>query len=224
MFYPMETRGHDFSKLIGGTIVIFGLLLLLQNIGFGLFGTLITLFWVAAFTLGGIAFLYVFILDQNNWWALIPGFALLGLAMLVGLGLIAPRYAEIVGAPIFLGSISLGFLAIYVVRRGYWWAIIPGGILMSIASMVFLEVAFPGTEWVGVMFLGMAATFVLLMILPTGQQMTWALIPAGIFFLLGAFLLLPSFGEAPMAILGTLGPLALVVVGVYVLFRALRSK
>ena len=103
-------------------------------------------FWVAAFAIGGVAFLYVFIRDQNNWWALIPGSSLLGLAILVGLGVVAPAYADVVGAPIFMGSIGLGFWAVYAVQRENWWAIIPGGVLMSIAAMIFLEEAFPGPE------------------------------------------------------------------------------
>ena len=47
------------------------------------------------------------------------------------------------------------------------------------------------------MFWGMAATFVLLAILPTMEgRMYWAFIPAVVLFLLGAFFLLPSLARA----------------------------
>lgn len=218
-------KSKDVSLIVGGFLIIIGLVLLLQNFGFIELGGILTLFWAAAFAVGGAIFIYVFVRDQNNWWALIPGFALFGLAMLVGMGLFAPDYADIIGAPIFMGTLGLGFFAVYAARRENWWAIIPGGVLISIAAMIFLEEAFPGPEWVGVMFWGMAATFALLAILPIQQEkMYWAFIPAGVLFLLGAFFLLPSLGTTPFVILSILGPLAMVGAGLYILYRILRSE
>ncbi len=218
-------KSKDISLIVGGFLIIIGLVLLLQNFGFVELGGILTLFWASAFAVGGAIFIYVFIRDQNNWWALIPGFALLGLAIMIGLDLIAPAYADTLGAPIFMGTLSLGFLAVYAAKRENWWAIIPGGVLMSIAAMIFLEAAFPGPEWVGVMFWGMALTFALLAILPVQQEkMYWAFIPAVVLFLLGAFFLLPSLGTTPFTILTILGPLAMVGAGLFILYRILRNK
>ncbi len=218
-------KNKDISLIVGGFLIVMGLVLLLQNFGFVMFGALLTLFWASAFAIGGAIFITVFIRDQNNWWALIPGFTLLGLAIMVGFDLIASDYASVLGAPIFMASIGLGFFAVYAAQRENWWAIIPGGVLMSIAAMIFLEEAFPGPEWVGVMFWGMAATFALLAILPVQQEkMHWAFIPAVVLFLIGAFFLLPSLGTTPFTILSILGPIAMVGFGLYILYRIVRPK
>ena len=33
----------------------------------------------------------------------------------------------------FLGTIGLSFWVIYLTRRDFWWAVIPGGALMTLA-------------------------------------------------------------------------------------------
>jgi len=218
-------KGKDISLIVGGFLILLGLMLLLQNFGFTVFGSIMALIWASAFFVGGMVFIYVYVRDQKNWWALIPGFALLGLGIMIGFDLVAPTYAESLGAPIFMGSLGLGFWAIYAVQREQWWAIIPGGVMMSIAAMIFLEETFPGPEWVGVMFWGMAATFLLLAVFPVQKErMYWAFIPAIVLFLLGSFFLLPSLGMLPFNILSILGPLALVGFGLFILYRILRPK
>lgn len=207
---------RTYSNLIWGALLILaGVVFLLQSFGFINLNAIWGGFWALAFLVAGLAFLIVFLRDNEQWWALIPGFSLLGLGTLVGLGLINDALASKFGAPLFLGAIGLGFWAVYLVRRENWWAIIPGGVLFSIAAMIGLEPILGDTAMVGVMFLGMALTFVLVALLPNPHgRMSWAFIPAGVLLILGVFMTAGS-----MKLLAILGPLALIVGGGFLLFR-----
>lgn len=202
---------------IGFLLVIAGLLLLLQNLG--VFGDVLThAVWALLFGLGGLAFLVVFALDREQWWALIPGLTLLGLAILVGFGERLGAW----GAALFLASIGLSFWLIFVTRPDYWWAIIPGGSLFSVAALVALE---EGTRvkdevTVGVMFLGLAITFVLVYLLPGArEERRWAVIPAGVLAVMGVLMMLTLGG-----LINYVWPLALIIGGGIVLWRALRMR
>ena len=118
---------------LGLLLVALGVVFLLQN--FGVLSGIANLVWVVLFGLGGLAFLWVFITNNEQWWALIPGFTLLGLAGLIGFG---DRLGEWAAA-LFLAAIGLSFWLIYAVRRDFWWAIIPGGALFSVALLVALS-------------------------------------------------------------------------------------
>jgi hypothetical protein len=207
------------------TQIIFGLLLiaagvmfLLQNLGY--LGNALAYFWAVAFVIGGGAFLYVYALDRpKQWWALIPGFALVGIGLLIGLSEIAPRWGDELGAPIFLALLSAGFWVVFFENREHWWALIPGGVILSLALFVGLEALFPGTDLVGVFFLGMGATFLGLSILPSADgSLRWALIPAGVLLLMGFIFLATA-----LAVFRYLGPGVLVLAGIYLVVRNLSG-
>jgi hypothetical protein len=85
----------------------------------------------------GLPFLLIFIMDRQQWWALIPGMTMSGIAVAVfmeGIGLIE---GEAVGG-IVVGGISLGFLSIYMIDRRQWWALIPGGVMGTVAFFLLL--------------------------------------------------------------------------------------
>lgn len=105
-------------------------------------------------------------------------------------------------------------------RREQWWAIIPGGVLWSIAAMLIMEPIMGDENMVGVMFFGMAVTFVLVALLgqPRGK-MNWAYIPAGVMLILAVFL---SAGSAQW--LSLVFPIALIVGGGFLLLRNALSK
>ncbi len=93
--------------------------MLLQR--FNIFSGAVDIFWGAIFLVGGAYFLYRFALDmRGEWWALIPGFALIG----VGASIVLPGQWSGFS---FLGFLGISFLAIYLSNRQRWWAIIPGG-------------------------------------------------------------------------------------------------
>ncbi len=206
--------------LWGGLLIVAGIGLLLQNLGLVNLNWLWDAFWTLLFAVGGLAFLAVFLRDNENWWALIPGFTLLGLSGLIGLSLVSESLAGRIGAPLFLGSIGLGFWAVYAVRRDQWWAVIPGGVLFSVAALTFLEPLLPEPLGVSVMFFGMALTFLLVALLPTPQgRMTWAFIPSGVLFVIGLFMAFSSFSAQFVTLAAVVGPLALIIAGGYLLYR-----
>ncbi|PKO23479.1 MAG: hypothetical protein CVU38_03765 [Chloroflexi bacterium HGW-Chloroflexi-1] len=196
---------------LGVLLIVLGVLFLLQN--FGILGGLENLVWVMLFGLGGLAFLRVFVTNNEHWWAIIPGFTLLGLAALIGLG---DRLGAL-GGVLFLGAIGLSFWVIYILKRDFWWAVIPGGTLFTLALVAGLSEALPGVEVGGVFFLGLAATFGLLYFVPTpGGRLSWALIPAGVLGIMGV-LLVAAAGN----LIGWIWPAALILSGGYLVFRTL---
>ena len=169
------------------------------------------LIWLTLFGLGGLVFLWVFISNNENWWAIIPGFTLLGLAALIGFG---DRMGALGGA-LFLGAIGLSFWVIYILKRDFWWAIIPGGTLFTLALVAGLSEWLPGLEVGGIFFLGLAATFGLLYLIRTPEgRMKWALIPAGVLGIMGLCII-----AAAGNLIGWIWPAALILGGGYLIFR-----
>jgi hypothetical protein len=215
--------------VLGIVLIALGALALLQNLGiFNLFdllpyisiepgdvvGTvLVTLMFAGA----GLTFLVVFVANlHRNWWAVIPGFTLMGLAALIMFG---DRMGAAAPA-IFLGAIGLSFLVIYLVRREFWWAIIPAGVLLTLAVMISLTSSVTGNAMLGpaLLFFGLAATFLLVFLLPSEEERrTWALIPAAVLAGIG-LLLLFSLGN----LLNYLGAAALIAGGGYLVLRAVK--
>jgi hypothetical protein len=113
-------------------LVAFGVLFLLQN--FGIFGSIANMLWLLGFGAAGLTFLFVFASNRQQWWAVIPGFTLLGLSVLIAFWRADGR----MGRRAVPGSIGLSFWVIYAVRRDYWWALIPAGTLSTLAVVAAL--------------------------------------------------------------------------------------
>lgn len=206
------------SRVLWGSLLILGgVLFLLQNLGVLVMGNI---FWVIVLGLGSLFFLSLFFQNRANWWALIPGFTLLSITALVFLEQIVPGWNQSWGGSIVLGGIGLSFFLIYLVERANWWALIPGGVLLTLAATVGLEQFFPGMETVGIFFLGMGLTFALVATLPNSQgEMRWAWIPAGILTFMGV-IFMAAAGELLMYI----WPAALILAGVFLLLRSLHGR
>jgi hypothetical protein len=206
------------SRFIWGILLIVGgIFLLLQTLGLisgnwfgGLIGFLL-------FAIAGAGFTLIFLNKPDHWWALIPGCIFFSLALLVGLDGLAPRIGDMWGGFIFLGGASLAFWLIYLTRREHWWAVIPGGVLLTLAVVATLD-QMPGRiDSGGVFFLGLAATFGMVYLLPAGksqERMTWALIPTAVFLLLS----LAVWG-AVTSLLNYLVPLVLIGLGLFLIWR-----
>ena len=202
----------------GALLVIAGVLLLLQNFAILTFGW--DLIWALLFALGGISFVAVFLNDHEQWWAIIPGFTLLGIGGLIGLAAILPESTGAWGGVFFLSTISLAFWVIFALRRENWWAVIPGGVLLTLAVVAGLAKAAGGIARGGLFFLGLAATFGLVYLLPTPEgRMKWAIIPAGILGAVGILIIL-----AATSVINYLWPVALILVGFYLVYRSFTSR
>jgi len=195
-----------------------GLLFLLQNLG--LMGGIAGVVWAFAFAVAGLAFLAAFARASSNWWALIPAGALLGLAALVGANELLPGGSGSWGGTLFLGALSLSFWAIYLTDYARWWAVIPAGVLLTLAAVAGLTENIRGVELGWVFFLGLALTFGLLAIIPApGARLRWALVPAGVLLAIAAIVLGSS---APL--LSLLWPVALILAGLFVALHGLRLR
>lgn len=208
-------KRNDF--LWGGLLVGAGALLLLQN--FGLFGPVQSTIWALLFALVSAGFLGLFITNRSQWWPLIPGFVFFGLAAIISLQAIAPSIAAQWSGTLFLGSLSTGFWLIYVTRPKLWWAIIPAGVLTTVAVVAAIGQTFP--EYAGsVLFFGLAATFGLVYLLPTPpNHLRWALIPAGICSVIGLLTLTTS-----TVVLNYTWPIGLILAGLYVMYRTVSTR
>ncbi len=199
------------SIWIGGGLVVLGLLMLLER--FGLFRGVTSLFWGAIFLAGAGFFLYRFLQNmRGEWWAAIPGFALLGIAATILVSLVLPQLSGF----FFLAALGVGFFVVYFARRDYWWAIIPGGVLITLGFVAVMSDAFGVSDSGGVLFLGFGLTFILVAVL---TSMRWAWIPGIIMLVLGALIGTPFIGTANL-----LWPAALIIGGLLLIFQFARKR
>jgi hypothetical protein len=212
-------RRVDPRLLWGSLLIIGGVLFLLQNLKLLPGGAI---FWGGVLGVAGLMFLWGFIADRSQWWPLIPGLTLVGIGITVLLTAFAETAAAHWSGTIILGSIGLSFWLIYLFHRENWWAVIPGGVLFTLAAVAWVELNLPavrGLETGGIFFLGLGFTFLLLGVLPTPSgKMWWPFIPGGILTVMGVLITL-AFGS----LLNVIGPALLIVGGVLLLWRAFRK-
>jgi len=199
----------------GALLVIAGLLLLAESLKLIALGSI----WGILFLVAGAIFLAVLLTDRSSWWAAIPGMTLVGLGGLITVSELAPGLAGSLAPGLFLGCIGLGFLLVYLITRGLqWWALIPGGILLTLGIAIGLEPIIGGEAFVAVFFLGMALSFLLVYLLPSRYgKMGWAIIPAIVLGVIGIVFL-----SIAVEVAGLIWAVALIAGGVYLVLRGLR--
>jgi hypothetical protein len=201
--------------LWGALLIVMGILFLLESLQILALGAA----WAALFVAAGLTFGFTFLENRENWWAVIPAMALLSIGTLVGVDAVFPRLGSLLGGSIILGGLALSFWIIYVTTRyQQWWAIIPGGVLLSLALGIAVEPFIPGEVFAAVFLLGLALTFALVYYLPTANQhMGWALIPAGALAVVGLIVL-----SVTTRLAGLVWPALLIATGAYILLKNLR--
>lgn len=203
--------------LWGGLLILAGILFLVQNLGIFRVGDL---FWVALLALAGVFFLSIFLQNKSNWWPLIPGLTLFSVGSIVLLNWVSPDFGERWSGSIILAGIGLSFALVYLIARQNWWAIIPAGVLFTLAVIAGLEEYFPALGTAGLFFLGLGLTFALVALLPNPQgDMRWAWIPGGILLLIGSI-----FFVAGENLLVYVWPIILIVAGGWFIIRAIRNR
>lgn len=176
-------------------LMLGGAFLLAQN--FGLFGEMGAPIWSVLLGGLGLLFLLNFITALDEWWALIPGCILIAIAVVIFLEQRGDVPEETSGVLILLG-VGLPFLLIYISqtlrgKKDFWWALIPGGILVAIATVVFIAPRVSG-EVIGAIVLWLVALPFLIVYLSNRPRNWWAFIPGGILLVMGAAPLLTLTG------------------------------
>lgn len=209
-------KRFDFRILWGGLLILAGLMFLLQQVN--LIPDAWGLIWALVFCVAGVVFLMAFWSDRSTWWPLIPGMGLLSLGVLMLVEEFFPGN-DWAGA-IFLGGIGVSFWIIYLMNRENWWAVIPGGVLVTLATVAGIEPFVGGDVGGGIFMIGLSLTFFLVAVLPTAQgRMNWAFIPGVILLIIGIFLITPL-----LPLFSYVWPIALILVGGYFILRNFLSK
>lgn len=206
---------------MGVFLLIIGVVALLQTLRIVNFnGGFWPVFFAAMFVLVGVAFLVALIQNRANWWAAIPGVTLLSIGALIGLNELAPGF-DPYGGSLVLGGIGLSFWLVYLVAPQNWWAIIPGGAMVSLAVVAGVEALHVDSlNSGGFLFLGLALTFTLLGILPNGgRRMDWPWIPAAVLFVMGVLI---SFSSTRFT--NYVWPVLLILLGIFFLTRNMFRK
>jgi hypothetical protein len=208
-------RARNWWALIPSAVMLFLMftLLMVDNVAGEWIGSLF-LFLLA------LSFLVVYLSNHTRIWALL-------VAYILGVLSIAPAMASGGGdmaayfGPVFLFAIALPFFIVYFLSAEKWWAIIPAGVMTTLAIIAGAAIA----GWIrdeseggyanAFLMAGLAATFAVVWLRhakPWAQIVTVvlaALAVASIFFV--------SYTEI-------FWPLAIILVGAYLLFTALRPK
>lgn len=207
----------DVRILVGALLIGAGILFMLQSLN--IIPDAWSILWIIAFLAGSGIFMYIYFTDRAQWWALIPGMVLLGLAGTIFVDTYFSAASNFAGA-LFLGSAGAGFWLIYLTHRDYWWAIIPGGALVTLAAVTGLEDFVDGDAGGGIFFIGLALTFFLVALLAKPREsFWWAYIPAGVLFVLGIFLIGPL-----QTVFNYIWPVALILAGILLLIRNFRKN
>lgn len=169
----------------------------------------------------GAPFLIAYLINRSRWWALIPGGVLVAMGLVILLSTRAT--GQVIGTLVLL-LIALPFLAVYAAGPDKnWWALIPAGVLASVALLVFLAAGRDvspeaGARLSGVLFLGSAVTFSLLWLQRATAPTAWAIYPAGA---LAALALLAFVLGSRLEVAW---PLVLIGVGLLLLALSLRPR
>jgi hypothetical protein len=112
-------------------------------------------------------FFAVYLRDRALWWALIPAYVLLAIAVMVGLIGLGVLNDLLVPAYVLL-AIALPFFVVYVRDRRLWWALIPGGIL-AVIGLAFL-VAEAAFAYIGALVLVLVGVGLLVRVFFRGES------------------------------------------------------
>ena len=217
-----STRRPSDALIWGIFLFIGGLILLLNNLG-----DFPWIAWIAAavFAVAGLYFVGRFVGNRRQWWPIIPGLTLLGLAATVFLsvqGLVPQAWL----ATIFLGGIGLGFWIIFILDRAHWWAVIPGGMLWVIAILAVLNqtTQLDNNQQGGLLFIGLGLVFGILYLLRNAQRpLGWAAIPALALTVFGIIAVTAEGASASTMSINRLWPLLAGAVGLGLLLGQLRT-
>jgi hypothetical protein len=129
---------------------------------------------------------------------------------------ILPNSLDFLSGLLFLGGIGLAFWWVYFTDRSRWWAIIPGGVMLTLGAVSALD-NIPGLDTGGLFFIGLGLTFLLVAVLTGGAQ-SWAWYPTVVLLIFGALVGIPSLDITDYVV-----PAVLILVGGFMIYRFFRQ-
>lgn len=211
--YLMDRARNWWALIPGGVMVFLALTTLLVDSAGGEWIGALFLFMIA------ISFLLVYLTNRTRTWALIVAYvtAVLGIAPLMATG---GRDAAYYG-PIFLFAVALPFFIVYFRSAQNWWAIIPAGALTTVSIIAALAIAGlirnanEGGYANALLMGGLAVTFAVVWL---RHAKAWARVVTIVLALVAvASVFFASYSQI-------FWPLAIILVGIYLFYTALRPK
>jgi len=145
--------------------------------------------WIFGFV-SLMSFLSYALSGWKEWGWLFPAGVFGGLAVTVAMAVNGVDSAA-VGSPLFFGLL-IPFAAAYLMDRAKnWWALIPGGVMLSLAFVTLIADNTRG-EWIGAMFLFMIGLPFLIVYLNNRARNWWAIIPAGVMLFLSLIVVMST--------------------------------
>jgi len=144
---------------------------------------------VGLLALGGVAVFMVFLTDRKDWTLLIPSYVLLAIAGIAALGLSDLLQGETLASAVLI-LVALPFLAVFLLNRANWWALIPSWVLLSIGLMIFLLGQNLLRGGIVPLYVLSSIGLPFLVVYLLNRENWWALIPAYSMFVIGAMVAL----------------------------------
>lgn len=147
---------------------------------------------VAILPVVAIPFLYVYFRNRQNWWALIPAYVLLLIAVIILVVEIAGLGDDYL-AVVLMPGLAAPFLYIYLKNKERWWALIPAYALLLVGLIISLdELLVSGDKFIAPGILG-GIGLPFLYVYLRNRDNWWALIPAYALLAIGTLVLLLDF-------------------------------
>jgi hypothetical protein len=211
--YLTDRSRNWWAVIPGGVMLFLGLTVLMVNSVNGEWVGALFLFLIA------LSFFVVYLNDRTRIWALILAYVMtvLSVAPMLAAGGETAAYF----GPVFLFAVALPFFILYFRSVDNWWAIIPAGAVTITGIVAALAIAGlirnenEGGIANAIILSGLAATFAVVWLRHARQ---WAKIATII-------LLVLAVGSVFFATyMQVVGPLLIIVAGIYLFFTALRPK
>ncbi len=207
-------RSRNWWALIPGSVMVFLALtvLLVDRVGGEWVGALFLL-------MIALAFFVVYWSKPTRMWALLVAY--IAAALAIAPAMASARSLAAYYGGVFLFLAALPFLFVYFCSRDAWWPIIPASALIALALITVAAIA----GWLNDASSGGLAGTVILVALAVAFAMIWLRHrkpwAKTVTIVLSALALASALLVAQLAILW---PIAIILVGIYVLSTALRSK
>lgn len=122
--------------------------------------------------------------------SIIAGIVLMALGVLLLLDRLGIMDSGAFVAPVAFAAVGVLFLSLFIRRREFWWAAIPGSVFLGLAAVITATQLTGGAWGAALLFLFMGAGFAAVFLREPGNW--WALIPSGVMFTLAVIVALPQ--------------------------------